>query len=129
VRTLASRTQQSTTEIQSMIERLQEGARDAVSVMDSGREKAQTSVDRAESAGGSLQEITRAVASINDMNAQIAGAAEQQSTATEEISRNVTDISSHASRTAEVAGETAQAGSELAELARELNQIVGNFRV
>ncbi len=129
VRTLASRTQQSTKEIQEMIERLQCGARDAVSVMDAGREKGQESVERAESAGRSLVEITKEVASISDMNTQIASAAEEQSAVTEEINRNVTDISSISDRNSQVSSETAQASAVLSEHAQELDRIVQNFKI
>ena len=79
VRTLASRTQQSTVEIQQVIERLQAGARDSSEVMLQGRAQVETSVRQAQQAGVSLTGITGAVTSINDMNTQIASAAEQQS--------------------------------------------------
>jgi methyl-accepting chemotaxis protein len=79
VRTLASRTQQSTAEIQQMIERLQAGAQEAVSVMEDSRSRASDSVSSAQSAGQSLESITRSVASITDMNTQIASAADEQS--------------------------------------------------
>jgi len=129
VRTLASRTQQSTTEIQEMIERLQSGAQGAVSVMDAGRDKFQKSVELAESAGESLSEITQAVAAIRDMNAQIASAAEEQSTVTEDINRNVNEISASSDQTAQVSGEASQASSVLSEHAQELDRIVQNFKI
>jgi methyl-accepting chemotaxis protein len=129
VRTLASRTQQSTTEIQDMIERLQSGAQDAVSSMDAGRDKFQKSVELAESAGQSLNEITQAVAAISDMNAQIASAAEEQSTVTEDINRNVHEINASFDHTARVSAEAAQASSVLSEHAQELDRIVQNFKI
>ena len=129
VRTLASRTQQSTTEIQGMIEKLQSGARNAVSVMDAGREKAQVSVERAESAGSSLIEITKAVASISSMNTQIASAAEEQSAVTQEINRNITEISAISDRNSQISSEAAQASSVLSEYAQELDRIVQNFKI
>ncbi len=129
VRTLASRTQQSTTEIQSMIERLQSGARDAVVVMDSGRENARVSVERAESAGSSLGKITRAVASISEMNTQIAAAAEEQSTVTESINQNVGEISEISNRTAEISTEVAQSSLTLSTHAEALDKIVRNFKI
>jgi methyl-accepting chemotaxis protein len=129
VRTLASRTQQSTTEIQEMIERLQSGAQDAVSVMDAGRDKFQKSVDLAESAGQSLSEITQSVAAIRDMNAQIASAAEEQSTVTEDINRNVNEINANSDHTSQVSAEAAEASSVLSEHAQELDRIVQNFKI
>ena len=129
VRTLASRTQQSTTEIQEMIERLQSGAQNAVSVMDAGSGKFQKSVDLAESAGQSLNEITQAVAAIRDMNAQIASAAEEQSTVTEDINRNVTEISASSDHTDRVSTQAAEASSILSQHTQELDRIVQNFKI
>jgi len=120
VRTLAQRTQQSTEEIQQMIETLQLGARDAVEVMERGRERARTSVEHAARAGASLSAITEAEARINDMNTQIASAAEEQSAVAEEINRNVVAITHVAHSTSEGAGRTAAAAEELRRLAQAL---------
>ena len=79
VRTLASKTQESTSEIQEMIERLQSGTREAVAVMETSRSEAQRSVDQTATAGQSLEKITQAVSVINDMSTHIASAAEEQS--------------------------------------------------
>ena len=128
VRTLASRTQQSTTEIQGMIEKLQCGARNAVSVMDAGREKAQASVERAESAGSSPIEITKAVASISSMNTQIASAAEEQSVVTAEINRNITEISVISDRNSQVRRKPHRP-ARFSEYAGELDRIVQNFKI
>jgi len=129
VRTLASRTRQSTDEIRAMIERLQIGANNAVSVMDAARSKSQVSVERAESAGRSLCEITHATSSISEMSIQIASAAEEQSVATEDISKNVTEISTLADRNARVSAEAAQTSERLSEQAHELDQIVRHFKI
>jgi methyl-accepting chemotaxis protein len=129
VRTLASRTQQSTREIQEMIERLQTGAKDAVAVMEKGRGQARASVEQAGTAGASLESITQAVATINDMTAQIASAAEEQTQVTEEINRNVTQIAQAVEATAQGAEQTAAAGEELARIAAELQASVGRFRI
>jgi len=79
VRSLAQRSQVSTQEIKSIIERLQSVARDAVLAMQSGLKQTQTTVIQAQSAGQSLDAITEAVMHINEMNTQIAAAAEEQS--------------------------------------------------
>ena len=84
VRTLASKTQESTSEIQDMIERLQTGTREAVSVMQSSRGEAQNSVEQTAIAGESLSKITQAVSVINDMSTHIASAAEEQSSVSQE---------------------------------------------
>jgi len=128
VRTLASRTQQSTAEIQSMIEQLQTGARDAVRAMDAAHTQAQSGSEQVENAAENLAMIAGEVATINDMNAQIATAAEEQSAVAEEISRNVTNISHIADKTSEGAKQTAQISDELVQLAAELERLVNRFR-
>ncbi len=129
VRTLASRTQQSTQEIQGMIERLQSGTRNAVEVMERGRQQAEEGVTQAADAGQALQTIASAVASINDMNTLIASAAEEQSSVAEEMNRNITNINSLSNQTADGSNQTALASDELAHLAGELQQLVGHFKV
>lgn len=128
VRTLASRTQQSTLEIQQVIEQLQSGARNAAEVMHRGRAQVDSSVLQAQQAGSSLTSITIAVASISDMNTQIASAAEQQSAVSDEISQNVVNINQVADRVTESASQTAQASSQLAHLAAGLQTLVGQFK-
>lgn len=129
VRTLASRTQDSTEEIRSMIDRLRGGAKDAVAVMESSRELAKSGVEHARKADDSLKAITQSVAQINDMNALIATAAEEQTAVAEEISRNVTSINSSTQHTATGAQQAATASDELARLATQLQQVVGQFKV
>ena len=129
VRTLASRTQQSTTEIQAMIEQLQAGARSAVTVMTEGQKKVTLGVERAESVQQSLNEIAAAVASINDMNTQIASAAEEQTVVTEDINRNVTEINATAALSAQTAAEVSHASGTLSEQAEELDAVVQNFKI
>lgn len=129
VRTLASRTQQSTQEIQTMIEKLQLQASDAVKVMNASRTQSQNSVDQARKAGSSLDAISRAVSTINDMNIQIATATEEQSAVTEEVNNNIVNISHVAERSAEGAMQIAEATSELNQLAYNLQSLVGRFRL
>jgi methyl-accepting chemotaxis protein len=129
VRTLASRTQQSTQEIQAMIEQLQQGTHNAVTVMEQGREKTEQSVEHIVQAGNRLDSITRAVASINDMNLQIATAAEEQSTVAEEMAHNIADISNVSDETARGAQHTADASQQLAELSIQLQTLVARFKV
>jgi methyl-accepting chemotaxis protein len=129
VRTLASRTQSSTEEIQGMIERLQGGARSAVEAMQQSREQASHGVETAAEAGSSLEKITRAVSTIAEMNTQIASAAEEQSAVAEEINRNIASISQISESNSEGAGQTATASAQLASLATELQQVVARFRL
>jgi methyl-accepting chemotaxis protein len=128
VRTLATRTQDSTREIQKMIEGLQVGTRNAVQVMEQGRSKAQTSVQQAAGAGESLSSITGVVGTISDMNAQIASAAEQQGAVAEEINRNIVNISQITGQTAAGAGQIASASKELVQLAVRMQGLVGSFK-
>lgn len=121
VRTLALRTQQSTEQIQAMILRLQERSRDAVDVMQRGRTQAEQGVARAARAGESLDAIRHAVNQINDMNTQIASAAEEQTAVSEEMNRNIISIN-------QVAVETAQGGQLVRQASEGLNRLTGESR-
>ncbi|MDH5392702.1 MAG: methyl-accepting chemotaxis protein [Gammaproteobacteria bacterium] len=129
VRTLASRTQQSTQEIEEMIEQLQTGSQKAVIAMSNSQSKAQSLVEKASSARVSLQEITSNVTHISDMNMQIATAAEEQTSVSEEINRNVTEISLISEQTADGAKQTADASNELSALAQQLQALIRQFKV
>lgn len=129
VRTLASRTQNSTLEIQQTIERLQGRAKQAVSVMENGRKRAASSVDQAASAGGSITAISERIDTINDMNNQIASAAEEQTAVAEEINRNINNITLVSEETSTGAKNTAAACHELLELANQLRQTIASFKI
>ena len=129
VRNLAQRTQQSTEEIQQMIVKLQSGATDAVSVMESGRSQAQQSVEKAAETGEALASIEQAISLISDMNIQIASAAEEQSSVAEEINQNVVAISQSTEVTVENSTAIESVSSEVAELSRKFQQITGRFTV
>lgn len=129
VRSLASRTQDSTSEIKQIIDTLQAEARKAVEAMRKGEERAGDGVDKAAQAGSALAEITKAVGSINDMNAQIASAAEEQGAVAEEINRNVNNISMVAEQNTETSAQTSRASEELAHLATELQALVAQFKL
>lgn len=122
VRTLASRTQQSTEEIQSMIEHLQSRSRGAVEEMDRGRKNAEACVAQTAEAENALVQISEAVASINGLNAQIATASEEQRVTTESINGRVADISGVADETADDAARTLESARQLAELATHLRK-------
>ena len=127
VRSLASRTQQSTREIQVMIERLQGGANSAVEAMQSGLEKAQASVEQAQQAGRSLESITSMVDTIREMNVQIAIAASEQRQNADHITRSVDNITTIAAEATQGALQIAQASRELAELASTQQGHVARF--
>ena len=127
VRTLASRTQESTTEIEEMIAKLQSGAHQAVETMENGREKATDSVEQANQAGAALEEITGAVSSISDMNTQIASAAEEQAVVADEINKNITTISSLGEQNATGANRTTEAARALSQIADQQQAMVEYF--
>ncbi len=129
VRTLASRTQDSTEEIQNMIEKLQNGSRNAVKVMVEGTEQTERTVAQAAEAGTSLQSITDAVDYITQMNEQIASAAEEQSSVAEEINRNVVNVRDLAENTVSNANQTAQSSESLKAVAAQLQSLVKEFKV
>ena len=129
VRSLANRTQTSTVEIESMIQRLQQGTRRAVDVMHDGREKAETNVAQSQLALTSLQEIEGAIQTINGVNTQIATAAAQQHAVAEEINRNINNINESSSATAHSAQQTTAITDQLGKLASELQHVVTQFNI
>jgi methyl-accepting chemotaxis protein len=129
VRTLATRTQAATGEIHQIIERLRSGATEAVKAMEQGRTQARSSVEQATQAGQALRAIAEAVATINDMNAQIASAAEEQSSVAAEINRNIVNISQVADETTLRAQQTSKQTGELSHTTAELQTLVGRFKV
>ncbi len=129
VRTLASRTQDSTQEIQTVIEQLQAAARSAVDVMSSSKERAQTSVNQAAKTDESLQAITEKVESITAMNNQIAAATDRQEKAAYSIKENVVGIR----ETSEIAMASMQkveaASKALTDISRTLQTVTDQFKV
>ncbi len=129
VRNLAQKTQQATGEIQQMIQQLQNGTRDVVQVMEQSQSRTQRSVEQADAAAEALQAITQAVSLINDMNNQIASAAEEQSAVAEDINRNVTNIGQVAQDVAGGAEEASQASAGLTRLAEQQRRLINQFKV
>ncbi len=129
VRTLASRTQNSAQEIETMIKGLQSSTGDAVQAMDAGTKQAQSCVEQAQRAGTALQTITEMVATISAMNEQIASAAEQQTAVTEEMTRNAVSIDEIADSNACHASQCAASSAELSRLAIDLQTKVGKFKI
>ena len=129
VRTLASRTQQSTEEIQNTIEQLQNAARMAVAAMAKGTEGAEISVETAHKAGDSLSVIAETIAKISDMNEQIARSTDQQQTVSSAIVGHVDEINRRTEETSNSSGKLAEASAELANLATSLEKIARQFKV
>jgi len=129
VRTLASRTQESTHEIQKVIEQLQNAAREAVQVMDTGKSRAKQSVAQASETGNSLDAITSKVTSITDMNKQIAAATEQQQHFAKSIQSNVIKMRDGSKVAQNNTEQVTQLSSSLQGLADQLKTVAAQFRV
>lgn len=129
VRTLAQRTQESTEEINSMINKLQGGAKDAVTAMDEGIETAKSSVEDADKAGESLQNITSAISIITDLSIQVATATEEQSSVVEELNSHILHIKNMSDSTADESRNVNIQCQNLNNSATELSAMVGSFKV
>lgn len=129
VRTLAQRTQDSTSEINKIIELLQLRASNASESMKVSTEKMISSVELAQAAGVSIKNINTTVNSISDVNTLIATAAEEQNTVAEELNRSIVNINNASDEVGQGAYQTAQACSELAQLAVRLQEATTKFKV
>ncbi|WP_085584773.1 MULTISPECIES: methyl-accepting chemotaxis protein [unclassified Pseudomonas] len=129
VRNLAQKTQQATEEIQSMIQQLQQGTREVVRVMEDSQSRTDESVQHAAKAAEALETITQAVSVINDMNTQIASAAEEQSAVADDINRNVINIGQVANEVAGGADESSSASADLTKLAEQQRRLINQFKV
>jgi aerotaxis receptor len=127
VRGLASRTQQSTSEIQRMIAALQNGAREAVLVMQQSSAQARHSVVQASEAAQALHGIGQRVNEITDTSVQIAAAVEQQSAVSEEINRNLTRIRETSEQSLVAGLQSQSAASEVAGLSDALRNLAEQF--
>ncbi|WP_202973197.1 methyl-accepting chemotaxis protein [Psychromonas sp. psych-6C06] len=129
VRSLASKTQDSTGEIQSMIEKLQNGAQHAVKVMTSSQTNGQETVQQADIAGNSLDAIAGAISVINDMNIQIATAATQQSQVSEDVNVNVQRIAENSHQVVGIVSDAEKACKALGTQCSKLDKLVAQFKV
>ena len=127
VRSLAARTQQSTTDIQQMISVLQDGARSAVSVMEKSREQAQSSVSHAQQAATALAGIGQRVNEITEMNTQIAAAVEQQGAVSESINRSISSIRDAADTNVSTGQNNRRSAGEVARLTTALHELAQQF--
>lgn len=127
VRSLAQRTQDSTTEIEALIDDLQSGVGQAVTKMDQNRKSAEAAVEQSGAVAEALRRISTAVASIVDMNMQIASAATQQSAVAEEVNQSVLRISEVADQSASGSEEISRSSEELARLGQQLQGMTARF--
>jgi methyl-accepting chemotaxis protein len=129
VRTLAKRTQDSTEEIKTIVEKLQSRTTEAVEVMLRGRTTAQKSVDFASQAGDSLTRIDQSVRNASDMIEQIALASVEQTTVADEMTNNVLSINENAIVTAEASKNTESSSLLLADQSRRLRELANQFKL
>ncbi|MEX5363134.1 methyl-accepting chemotaxis protein [Pseudomonas guariconensis] len=129
VRALAHRTQQSTAEIEQMISGIQSGTERAVTAMHTSQDRANGTLEVAQSAGQALEVIAEAITSINQRNLVIASASEQQAQVAREVDRNLVNIRDLAMQTSAGANQTSAAAQDLSRLAVDLNAMVAQFKV
>ncbi|MBH0078400.1 methyl-accepting chemotaxis protein [Pseudoalteromonas sp. NZS11] len=129
VRTLASRTGQSTDEIQTMITKLQEGAKAAVEAVKSSQALSVSTVDQASSANTSLNEIERLVSIITEMNSQIARATEQQTQAADEVNLRINELSQSTEQSLNNTKQLTDASDNLKQSSLELSSVVNRFKL
>ncbi len=129
VRKLATRTQESTDEIEAMISRLQSATASAVTAMQQGQEEAETTMEHTAEVNGALQQIRQSVTTIVEMTDQIAVAAREQSTVVEDINRNIVQISDEADQSANTADRVSAASDELKQVEKEIQKALAQFRL
>ncbi len=112
-----------------MIEKLQNGAHQAVQVMTSSQSNSESTVHQADAAGGSLDQIVGAISVINDMNIQIATAATQQSQVSEDVNQNVQRIADNSHQVVEMVSSAENACASLEEQCSRLDELVDQFKV
>ena len=129
VRALAHRTQQSTQEIESMINTIEEGTEGAVSAMRNSNERAHLTLEAARASGLALDQITQAITAINERNLVIASASEEQAQVAREVDRNLINIRDLSTQTSAGANQSNAASQELSRLAVDLNGLVTQFKL
>jgi methyl-accepting chemotaxis protein len=129
VRALAHRTQQSTQEIEQMIQAVQHSTDQAMSAMQASNQRAQSTLEIAHAAGEALRQITESIGHITERNLIIASASEEQAQVAREVDQNLVNIHDLAMQTSAGANQTSSASQELARLAVRLNELVGGFRL
>ena len=129
VRALAARTQESTGEISTIIDKLQQSAKVAVTSIVQSQEQVGEVVNQAQLSGEVLVTISEVITNINDMSSQIATASEQQGVVAEEININVVNIHDKTQENVDAVSESSKSGRELAELSVQMQTLVSRFKI
>lgn len=129
VRTLAQRSQESTQEIQEMIDSLQTGVRETVDMMSESQDRAHKGVEEANKTGEMLTTIKQSIDSISTMNAEIAQASKEQQNLTDTVNTGISNISVVAKQTSKDAVKTSNTVHQLADMVNELVGLVQQFHV
>ncbi len=129
VRTLASRTQEATGEIKTMIQRLQSGSQNAVETMKNGKDMADQGLDQSQQANASLEKIGTATDGMLNMNREIAKVSDNQRQAVHQVSKNVAAINDIAAKTMHGSNLMADSGQSVNELASQLQNLVSQFKI
>ena len=129
VRELASRTQNSTQEIQEMVENMQNSIGQVVSVMQQSMQQSKQCVEHASTSQSALGDMNTSIANIREMSSQIAEAANQQNQAVEEVSRTLEQINAAASETAEGANNVSASSTDLLGIAQQQKELITRFQV
>ena len=127
VRTLASRTQESTEEIHSMIEKIQQGTQNAVTKMADVMVRSKEGLENVEISSTSIEQMQSSVEMMNTLNTQIASAAEEQSAVSETIAENIENINQVSHTTDTTATEMSHTSEELASLASDIHNMINQF--
>ncbi|REL27622.1 hypothetical protein DXX93_14365 [Thalassotalea euphylliae] len=129
VRTLASRTKESTAEIQQIIDSLQQGTNEVVAVMENSASLATDTLDKSAQTDQALDVIYQAINEISEMNSSVATAVAQQSVTASEVTQNMSEIGSTIEQTMIAANDAHEASEDVKHLASQIGAVAAKFKI